>query len=292
MRVNRRSYLVLTGGCVAALAGCVADDDATDDAVSSQFAGEVVPDLPGFADTNWYHEDPDREVRLEPDQEVGDLPGATFEFSLINESDEQIFYNAYNRGWYKLIDGQWHAAPPQGDIEEPEFSLAADDERLFSEILTADNPATVQYRPGRYGFFVAAPGRPAALVKAEGIAPDLERAYSPVHRSADGDRILYALPDYQAQDDPARRGTVRVRKVDTAALSVIFEQLTAMNPIQTAVAEFRSQPDVSAVDMRVPAGEWWTVIDRFGDVGADSLTIEFDGECYEATYEPDEDPSG
>lgn len=61
----------------------------------------------------WGEAEPTDPVRLVAEPRSGSLPGATFRFSLVNDSEQPFGYNPYNWGLWKRADGSWFYVAPR-----------------------------------------------------------------------------------------------------------------------------------------------------------------------------------
>jgi len=166
--MNRREFLCATGFVfVTGTSGCLSGGSDAD--VDSRFTGEECTRFRDTDETRCYHEvgnEPD--VRLVPEQEVGDPTEEPMALTLHNDSDSAVGSCPLSECWnlHKLIDGEWRSMTPfklvpsvlrfleAGESHTWNFEMSQEDIEMEKRIDAGESDMAYT-GPGRYAFSVS-----------------------------------------------------------------------------------------------------------------------------------------
>jgi hypothetical protein len=272
-------------------------------AIDSAFAGERVPDLPGFQGTRWYHE-ADSALLLRPRAEQVGLPSATAHLKFRNQTDRTVRVDESAWALYKLDADRWYPIAPlagSNDTIEQEPIYPGGASSLSLSLTTNpeaadddDRRAVGGLAQGRYAVAYPAtlelPGpddggvRPtAALLTVVGNPPEVEVTDAIDHvTDRDGVRYVHTTPDESAV------GTLRLERTTTTdderVTTLITEQVLQRDALRNAILELERAPD--SVDAVVYHTDPTEIVRTTAWIDRDSsgLTFTYDGAAYAMNY--------
>lgn len=240
--------------------------------------------------------DPDAEMAMQPASASGELPEASYEFSLENERDTRFNVNFYQWKLQKYVDGEWFYVAPR---EWPEPLMRLEPGESHTWTLTVDNTDLARSIPssvgsesatvaglggGTYSFGV--PGwfegedtsaQTAFATRFELSGDQLTLGPTPdvSERVRDGDTVLVDWP--VDQGDPVTYRVTRLKSVPEDAERVIAEQVIRDTPLRNALALFERWSRIVEIDTRTGAFSHATL--------TEDRTIEYQGTGYEIEVE-------
>jgi len=276
--MNRRMFLYLTGITVIATSGCLGDrnengngDNTNFVEVDSPFAGEECPSFEDSDETRCYHEggtEPD--VRLVPEQEVGDPTEEPMALTLHNDSDSSVWGCPLSECWdlHKLIDGEWRLLTPFREdplVSEP---LEADDSHVWNlemsnedvdqgDRLNPEDSEMAYTGSGTYAFSVSVSTESGgggddielvALFEIEGESLELEPIGVEGHKREDGTvTVRMEREGGETETEAGAETEVVARKVDGTVEEGVEPMLTELaaqlHPVRNALAFFDEETE-------------------------------------------------
>jgi len=259
--MNRREFLCATGFVfVTGTSGCLSGGSGVD--VESRFADEGCPSSEDSDETRCYHEggtEPD--VRLVPEQEVGNPTQEPMTLTLHNDSEETVWGCPLSECWdlHKLIDGEWRSLTPFRVVPAVYEPLEAGDSHTWNLEMSNENmepgnrlspeDSEMAYTgPGTYAFQVDVSTERGgggddielvALLEVEGEPLELEPISVEDHEREDGT----VLVQMERDEEEGGRFVASVRVLEDEEvrekLDPMPTELAAqLHPIRNALAFF------------------------------------------------------
>lgn len=235
MKLTRRRFGVLVASGAVATTGCIdgngeengddngvgnGDDDndenndenGNDEPTTTEFRGHELPPLPARDRHVWYHDRSDASVYLEPSDETVEPP-QDVEFTLRNESDDEVGINPYDWNVYKLYDGAWKLVKPRETPEPWEMVPPGESRSQTLEVSTDADEGDIALGDGIYGFYFGTRDYAAAF---EVVDTELvvEPTDAVTRTERDGNVVTVYTTYYDEIEDHQTPGTLVVRRGD------------------------------------------------------------------------------